>query len=115
MTDINETTPYLVVPEQPREQQMQHISLLETRTETSINLTTSSEHVDNVGGKADTAGGTTIVLGGSDEPEVTTGVLKTETSSPVTGNEGDELPAGGEKVEKLEAKSTDNSGEQDFK
>lgn len=116
MTDMNETTPYLVVPEQTREQKMQQISLLETRIETSKNLTPSSEHVEvDVGGKADLAGGTTTVSGGNDEPKVTTGVLKTETSSPVTGNKGDDLPAGGEKVEKLEVKSADNSDEQNFK
>jgi hypothetical protein len=116
MTDMNETTPYLVVPEQPREQQIQQISLLETRIETSKILTTSSEHQEvDVGVKTDLAGGTTTASGGSDEPEVTTGVLKTETSSPVTGNEGEELPAGGEKVENLEVKSADNSVEQDFK
>jgi hypothetical protein len=89
---------------------------LETRIETSKNLTTSFEHEEaDVGGKAVPAGGTTTASGGNDEPEVTTGVLKTETSSPVIGNEGEELPAGGEKVEKLEVKSADNSDEQDVK
>jgi hypothetical protein len=113
MTDMNETTPYVVIPEQPKEQQKPPILL--KRTETSKKITTSSEHEEDVGEKVDTAGGTITVSGSNDEPEVTSGVLKTETPSPVTGNEGEELPAGGVKVEKSEAKFADNSDEQDFK
>jgi hypothetical protein len=114
MTDMNETTPYIILPEQPMEQQ-KPVSLLEKQMEPPKMLITPVHVEECVGGKADTAGGTTTTLGGDDKPEVTSEVLKRETPSPVTGNGGEELPASVEKVEKLQVKSADNSVEQDLK
>jgi hypothetical protein len=107
MSDMNETTPYIVLPEQPKEQQ-KPVSSLEKQTETPKMLITPVRAEECVGGKADTAGGTTTTSGGDDKPEVTTEVLKGETPSPVTGNGGEKLPASVEKVDKLEVKSADN-------
>jgi hypothetical protein len=115
MTDMNETTPYIILPEQPTDQQ-KPTSLLEKQTEAPKMVITPLRHEEEVvGGNADTAGGTTITSGGDDKPEVTSGVLKRETTSPAAGSGGDELPASVEKVEKLEVKSADNNDEQDFK
>jgi hypothetical protein len=118
MTDMNETTPYLIMPEhdaQPKELQKKRSSRLEKHTETLKKGTTSSEHEDeDAGEKVNTSGGTTT-SSGADEPEITAGVLKTETPSPSTGIEAEESLTGGEKVGKSEAKSPDTSKEQEDK
>jgi hypothetical protein len=118
MTDMNETTPYLVVPEhdvQPKDQQKKRTSRLDKQIETSKKIAISSEHEEeDVGEKPNTAGGTTTTSG-VDEPEVTSGVLKTETPSPAMQNEAEDLPSGGEMVEKLEGKSSDTNKEQEDK
>jgi hypothetical protein len=118
MTDMNETTPYLIMPEhdvQPKELQKKRSSRLEKHTETLKKGATSSEHEEeDVGEKANTSGGTTTTSG-DDEPEVTSGVHKTETRSLSTGNEAEELLTDGGKVGKSEAKSPDTNKEQEDK
>jgi hypothetical protein len=115
MTDMNETTPYIILPEQSAEQQ-KPVSLLEKQTEMPRMVITSSEHVaEGVVVQADTAGGTTTTSGADEKPEVTPEALKRETSSPVTGSRGEEFPAGVEKVENLEVRSAVNSDRQECK
>jgi hypothetical protein len=103
MTDMNEATPYVVVPEQdirPNERV--------EKQETSTKVTTCSEHEEEgVREKANTSGGTTITSGG-DESEARSGLIKMETPSPAAGIEAEEgLRCGDENVEKSEAELSD--------
>ncbi|KDR16421.1 uncharacterized protein LOC110832614 [Zootermopsis nevadensis] len=118
MTDMNETTPYLIMPEhdvQPKEVQKKRSSRLEKQAETLRKGATSSQHEEeNAGEKANTSGGTTVTTLGDDEPEVISGVVKTEPSSSSVGNEADGLPTGDENG-KSESKSSDTNTEEEAK
>jgi hypothetical protein len=118
MTDMNETSPRLLMPEhdsQPKELQKKRPSRLEKQIEALRKGGTSSEHEEeDVGEKANTSGGTTITSG-DDETDITSGILKTETPSPSAGDEAEELLTDGEKVEKSEDNSPDTNKEQENK
>lgn len=105
MTDMNEATPYVVVPEQdarPNEQV--------EKQETSTKVTSCSEREEeDVRDKASTSGGTTITSG-DDECEARSGVIKMEVPSPAAGIETEEgLKSGIEKVEKSETELSDTT------
>ena len=105
MTDMNETTPYVVVPEQdarPNEQV--------EKQETSTKVTSCSEREEEeTRDKASTSGGTTTASG-DDESEARSGVIKMEVPSPAAGIEAEEgLKSGVEKVEKSEAELSDTT------
>lgn len=118
MTDMNETTPYLIMPEhdvQPKEVQKKRSSRLEKQAETLRKGASSSQHEEeNAGEKANTSGVTTVTTLGDDEPEVISGVVKTEPSSSSVGNEADGLPTVDENG-KSEAKSSDTNTEEEAK
>lgn len=104
MTDMNEATPYVVVPEQdirPNEQV--------EKQETSTKVTSSEHEGEDVRDKASTSGGTTTTSG-DDESEARSGVIKMEIPSPAAGIETEEgLQSGVEKVEKSEAELSDTT------
>jgi len=105
MTDMNEATPYVVVPEQdarPNEQV--------EKQETSMKVMSCSEREEeDVRDKASTSGGTTITSG-DDECEARSGVIKMEIPSPAAGIEVEEgLKSGIEKVEKSETELSDTT------
>jgi hypothetical protein len=107
MTDIpvNETTPFVVVPEQvirPNEQA--------EKQETSTKMTSCSEQEEEgVREKANTSSGTTTASG-DDQSDASSGIVKTETPSPAARIEAEEaLPSGVEKVEKSEAEVSDSA------
>lgn len=105
MTDMNEATPYVVVPEQDARLNEQ-VEKQETSTKV---MSFSEREEEDVRDKASTSGGTTVTSG-DDECEDRSGVIKMEIPSPAAGIEAEEgLKSGIEKVEKSETELSDTT------